>query len=78
MGALHGIGFHLPNTVGIEDFVLVDLADTHTWNEQFPYAGRPKLAHGMATAVPAIEIADNADGMSIGSPHREGCAFNIP
>ncbi len=42
--------------------------------EDLPHAGFDTLAHGMAAAVPLVEVADHADAHGVRRPHREGGA----
>src|SRR5207244_3214314 len=51
-----------------DDFEFVDGAFGQFWNEDFPDAGRAARTHCMDTAVPAIEVADDADPASAGRP----------
>ncbi len=55
--------------VGADDFVFVDGALSELRLEDFPNAGGAAGAHGMHTAIPAIEIADHADAFCAGSPN---------
>ena len=50
---------------------LVFLAVRQVGNEQFPDARRHEQPHRMDAAVPAVEIADEADAIGVGRPHRE-------
>ena len=57
--------------VRADQFVLVKGAVGQAGNEDFPHAGFDPQPHGMAAAVPVIEIADHADAAGIGRPHGE-------
>jgi hypothetical protein len=54
--------------VKTDNFEFVDSAFAKLRHEQFPDAGRTTKAHGIDAAIPAIEIADQADATSVGSP----------
>lgn len=53
------------------DFIFVNGAGAELGKEQLPDAGRAAIAHGMDAAVPAIEVADDADATSAGRPDGE-------
>ena len=50
---------------------LVLLAVGKIGDEDFPDAGRHEQPHGVHASVPAVEVADQADAIGIGRPHRE-------
>ena len=52
----------------VTDFVLVDMARIQIGDEKFPDAAAASHSHRMASAVPAIEIADDAHPFRIGCP----------
>ena len=56
-----------------DDLVFVFVVGARARHEDFPIAVAAH-AHGMAAAVPEIEIADHADALRIGRPHREADA----
>ena len=45
-------------------------------NEELPDAGLDALAHGMAAAVPVVEVADDADPRGVRRPDGEGDAVD--
>ena len=53
------------------DLVLVERAFAQPGNEQFPEAAGDVLAHGVAAAVPVVEVADHADAGGVGRPDGE-------
>src|SRR5690349_8738285 len=53
------------------DLVLVMLAFLHPGNENFPDTAPNQFAHRMHTAVPVIEVANDADSIGIRCPDRE-------
>src|ERR1700678_491574 len=57
--------------VGGLDLEFVVGALGYVGEEDFPDAGAEELAHGMVAAVPAIEIADDADALGIRRPDGE-------
>src|SRR3546814_5045762 len=61
--------------VGSDDLVLVEGAALQAGNEQLPDADLVTLAHDVAAAVPAVEVAHHADAMSVGRPDCEAHAF---
>ena len=69
-----------PDRVGLErqqralradDLVLVDRAVAERRDEDLPDAGVHALAHRVAAAVPAVEVADDRDAPRVRRPHRE-------
>ena len=63
-----------------DDLVLVGAAGTDIGDEDLPDAGVLPVAHGMAPAVPVVEIADNRNPLGVGSPDGEveaGCALML-
>ena len=77
VGAFHRVGLHRPVVVGVENLVLVDLAGLHAGDEDLPHARGADLAHGVAAAVPGVEVADHAHGVGIGRPHGERGADHL-
>ena len=61
--------------VAADDLVLVLVAGARAGNEDFPEAVAAH-AHGVAPAVPEIEIADHADAPRVRREHREGDAVD--
>ena len=53
------------------DFKFVVRVFANARNEQFPYPAADELAHGVNPPVPAVEIANHAHALCIGSPDRE-------
>src|SRR5512146_2263131 len=65
------VSFQQNMTVQVANFVFVESPFTDARNEDFPNAGRSKGAHLMETAIPVVEIAHDADPLSVWSPHSE-------
>ena len=66
-----GIGFECHHLAGArEDFEFVEAAFGERGDENLPDAGGA-VAHGMDAAVPAVEIADDADAQRVGRPDGE-------
>src|SRR5579864_2224372 len=57
--------------LAIAKFKLVDRAGCKAGHEQFPHARRTAAAHRMPSAVPAVEIADDARALGVRRPRRE-------
>ncbi len=57
--------------VGAADLVLVVRAGLQARYEQLPDSAVLPQPHGVATAVPLVEVADHADAAGIGCPDRE-------
>ena len=55
------------------DRVLIGGAGAFIRQKDFPYAARA-LAHWIAASIPTIEVADDADNQSIGSPDNKACS----
>ena len=53
------------------DFIFVDGVLVKIGNEEFPNAAVVMEAHGVATAVPLVEVADDADTQGAGCPDSE-------
>ena len=53
------------------DLVLVERALAQLRDEQLPDAGAAALAHRVRPAVPAVEVADDADALGVGRPDGE-------
>src|SRR5260370_13080638 len=62
--------------VGPDEFILVDGAFVELGEEDFPNARRAASAHGVDATVPAIEVANDTDAASAGSPNGEVNAVN--
>ena len=58
------------------DLELVERTGGQAGHEQLPDPAFRALAHGMAAAVPAIEVADDADPRGARRPHAEGDAVD--
>ena len=54
-----------------EDGVFVYGAGRHYADKALPYAGLAAAGHGIGLSIPAVEIANHAYGLRIGSPHRK-------
>ena len=61
-------------TVGAEDLVFVEMTGAQARDEQFPEPA--DISHRHPPAVPAVEVADDADPARIRRPHREGDALD--
>ena len=55
--------------MGAKDFVFVRLARLQARHKQLPYAVGVAQAHGVATAIPTIEIAYHRHPPRIWRPH---------
>ena len=77
VGAFHRVGLHLPLVVRVEQLVLVDLARLDAGDEDLPDARGTELAHGVAAAVPGVEVADHADRVRVGRPDGERGAHDL-
>ena len=67
-----GIGLERKQrAVGADDFVLVERALGERGDEDLPDARADALAHGVAAAVPGIEVADDGNALRVRRPHRE-------
>lgn len=71
-----GIGFQLDVTLEGADFVFVVRAFSDTGDEYFPNARQSERTHLMATAIPVVEIAYDADPLGVRRPNGEACASN--
>lgn len=60
-----------PAAVRGEDLVLVAAALADAGDEQFPHSAGAERAHRVCSAVPVVEVADQAHGTGIRRPHRE-------
>ena len=76
-GACERISLLEPVAAGSLDLVLVSGADLHSGDEDLPDSRRAEGTHRSCTAIPEIEIADDADSTSIRCPHGEGHAFDL-
>ncbi len=68
------IGVQLDVAVRVANLKFVMRALPHARNENFPHAGRAQQPHGMATPVPMVEVANDADALRIGRPDGEARA----
>src|SRR5690606_41105328 len=57
-----------------DDLVFVDFSHYHIRDEDFPYADARMQAHGMASAIPVVEMADHADAGGVRRPHGKARA----
>ena len=60
-----------PLSRGRLDLVLVAGPLAHLGEEDFPDAGGTPPSHGVAAAVPVVEVADHSDPLGAGRPDRE-------
>ena len=60
-----------------DDLVLVARALGHAGDEELPDAVAGMQAHRVAAAVPAVPVADHADPLGVGRPHREDHAVDL-
>ena len=67
----HRVGLLPPLVVGAEDHELVVRAGADVGHEQLPDAGDAELPHRVLAAVPAVEVALDADALGVRRPHRE-------
>ena len=75
-GESHRVGLRQHLAVGTQDLVLVERTPLDLGHEQLPHPALDALAHRVATAVPAVELADHAHPLGVGGPDREGGAGN--
>ena len=61
----------LGHVVVVADLELVERSLAQPRHEQFPETAGDVLAHGVATAVPGVEIAHHAHAGGVRRPHRE-------
>ena len=66
-----GIGVELDAAVGIANLKLVMRPLPHAGDENLPDAGGSEQAHGMAAAIPVVEITHDADPLGVGCPDRK-------
>src|SRR5439155_11178024 len=59
-----------------DNFIFVDGVFLELGEKNFPDARGAASAHGMDSAVPAVEVANDADALCAGSPDREVNAPN--
>ena len=69
------VHFHVEVAVGAVDFETVEFAFTEVRDEDFPDAGTAEHAHLVAASVPAVETANNGNGLGVGGPDGELHAF---
>ncbi|OIQ79884.1 hypothetical protein GALL_383660 [mine drainage metagenome] len=75
VGLDHGVA-----AVAVADFELVQAAHGQFRDEHFPHAARAERAHGVDAAIPAVEVADDADALRVRRPQRKtnpGDAFAL-
>ena len=65
------IGLLQQPALGRPDLELVAQIVLQLGHEQFPHPRRHQPPHRMGAAVPAVEVADDADALGVGGPHRE-------
>ena len=70
-GAGHRVGLLEPVAAGALNLELVAGANPDLGNENLPHAGRTQRTHRGLRAVPVVELADDAHGAGVGSPHGE-------
>ncbi len=79
MQEAHRVGLQRhPFAMGADDLVFVQFAHRQAGDEQFPQARSQAPAHGMAAAVPGVEIAHHADPPRIGRPDGKCHAVHAP
>ena len=64
-------------TAAVDDREFIALAGADARDEQFPDPAPMAQPHGMTTAVPAVEIADDRDSTGVGRPHGKADARRI-
>src|ERR1700736_3775106 len=69
------ITFQYQLAKGISHLKLVMGPFSHAWDEDFPNSGFDPFSHRMTSAIPAVEIAYDADTLRIGTPDGKGCAW---
>jgi hypothetical protein len=57
-----------------DDFVLVAGTGRNARQEDFPHAAFAAQTHGMAAAVPLVEVTHHADTLGVGRPYGEAAA----
>ena len=50
------------------DFIFIECAVSEVWNEEFPESGGSAVCHGMAAAIPLVEVAHDTDSEGIRRP----------
>ena len=70
-----GIIFQNVRTVRRKDCVFVEVALLESLNKNFPSFAVLQLNHSVDAIVPVVEVADDADGFCMRSPHREAHAL---
>ena len=69
------VNLHVEVAVGAVDFEAVEFAFAEVRDEDFPDAGTAEHAHLVAASVPAVEVADDRNGLGVGGPYGELHAF---
>lgn len=75
--ACHGVGLVAQHVVGAAHGELVDAADGDVGDEELPHARLAEQPHRVGALVPAVEVADDVNGLGPGRPHREGHAGDL-
>lgn len=65
------VHLHVEVPVGSVDFEAVEFALAEVRNEDFPNAACAKHAHLVAVTVPAVEVADDGNGLGVRCPYGE-------
>ena len=72
----HRVGLFDDRSARTRDEVLVLAALTNAGNESIPYAARSDRSKRLARMSPPVEVADEADGLRVGCPHRKAGPAN--
>ena len=73
-----GVGLQRQQMAGaVQQFEFVMVAACGVGHKDFPQAGTWMKAHGMAPAVPGVEVADHADAARIRRPDHEAHTVHI-
>src|SRR6185312_6761187 len=75
--ARHRVGAAHPLSAARAKLELVGVAGRKARNEQLPDAAVAESAHGVADAVPAVEVADDARGRRVRGPDAEARARDL-
>src|ERR1700761_4136418 len=67
------IAFQDDLTKTVSHFELVMGSFGHARDKNFPDSGFDPFSHRVASTVPAVEIADNANSLGVGRPDRKAC-----
>ncbi len=73
-GGRVGVGLEREPAVPVTNRVLVAGAHVDPRHEELPDAGAPERSHRVQAAVPAVDVADEADRGRVGRPDGEGDA----